>query len=275
MPTDPRLTARVTPIPAHGGVEISVSAGHISPDVRARAAAAGLGAIRASVQAGVRADDTVRRWRALGEQVAAAEAQVRRCAEVEERVRAAQLLLRGNPVEDFAARLREVEAELSAAQAAKRQAVQDLEMLRGVVPGLWAPAATAAASAASNAATRHFLALGAPAEAARRALDDACTRAAEAITDALNRYVVPAAVECLVAAEAYRASMDGADAFTAELLAAAVGPMPPGVTRVARNVYRVEEPPEPPAEPPPPAPPAPMNSYGVRVVPPGPAARGG
>jgi hypothetical protein len=274
----PSVSLSVDPYPEGDGVRVGLVVALKPPaDVAARADAIGPRRdVGGAFVAKCRAAPEVARWQVLRERIRDAEAASAKAAEAVRAADAGRVLLERELSENLVEELRRVRAEADAAVAARDAALQDLAEVRYLVPKHFVAAANALNSITLTTFTPHARAVSDLRAAAEAKLRDAIAAATKAVEQVLAEHLAGPVAELLVARRADRLAWGAQpdeirDAVRAELL----GAVPAGVRQVGGHRFEVVPPPAPPAGPPPPVEPPPMNSYGVRVVPPGPAARVG
>jgi hypothetical protein len=254
-------------------VDTTIDVGPIrTADLTKRIAALALTASRERLVAEIAGLPAVQRWRTLGTQIDAARKVVADAERTFRRVEAAKRLLEDNPSDEFANKLREVEAQHAAAVAAKARAERDLETVRHLVPKHWTPAAQAVHSAVSAASIQHMIATSAAADAVDARLTAAAEKVAEVVAAAVAEHLVPVAFEALAMHHARRAGRGGHGALADEMRAEFCGPVPDGVRPAESGCagrFEVVPPPPPPAPPAPPEPQIrellPIQTYGGPV----------
>jgi hypothetical protein len=235
-------------------------------DVKARADAVGLPALRDAFTARCRAAKEVERWQVLRQQIAAAEAAAAKAEEAIAQADAAKALLERELSPDLANELRRVRVEAEAAVVARDVAARDLAEVRHLIAGHFVPAAAAVNSVALGTFTPRALQLSDARAEAERNVKEAVAFATARIEQVLAEVLGPPVAALLVAHRADREAWDGGgDRIRDEVAAELLGPMPAGVRRVGPSRYELI-PPAPPVQAAEPDAPAPAPATTVRRV---------
>lgn len=230
-------TATVTP----SRLELSIALPANPERRRSQAAAIGVLSIHAAVLAEARDLPAVRKWRIAGEQVDAAERKIRDAEAARQRTAAAKTLLMGDPVPDFAEKLRAVAAELATAEEAEASARAELGLIGGPTAALWVAAANAVDAHVSSRASGFVLGIAADGRADRCAglfeRVNAAGAKVEAALAALAQSATPEAIATALAAVerfevcslAHDSAADEREQMTRGIRAAIMGQRPAGV----------------------------------------------